>query len=164
LLAHYVGDIHQPLHVGAVYIDSAGNVVDPDSGTFDSITKTTGGNDLYLDQPAPRKKPRNLHHEWDTVRGAVVGMPVPAVVLDEASRVEPTPGSLEQWDVVWASESVVLSKDAFRDLAYEALDEKAKHYLVTLPEGYGGARNQVQRKRVIQAGARLAQILNAIWP
>ena len=29
LLAHYVGDIHQPLHVGAVYLDAAGDIVDP---------------------------------------------------------------------------------------------------------------------------------------
>jgi hypothetical protein len=33
LLAHYVGDIHQPLHVGAEYFDEAGHAVDPDKGT-----------------------------------------------------------------------------------------------------------------------------------
>src|SRR6266404_3183072 len=30
LLAHYVGDIHQPLHVGAEYFNQAGQAVDPD--------------------------------------------------------------------------------------------------------------------------------------
>jgi hypothetical protein len=35
LLAHYVGDIHQPLHVAAVYVDAGGHVIDPDMGTFD---------------------------------------------------------------------------------------------------------------------------------
>lgn len=30
LLAHYVGDIHQPLHVGVEYFDKAGQAVDPD--------------------------------------------------------------------------------------------------------------------------------------
>jgi hypothetical protein len=29
LLAHFVGDLHQPLHVGAIYLDTDGNVVDP---------------------------------------------------------------------------------------------------------------------------------------
>jgi len=29
LLAHLVGDLHQPLHVGAVYLDKDGNLVDP---------------------------------------------------------------------------------------------------------------------------------------
>src|SRR5438105_3801093 len=30
LLAHYVGDVHQPLHVGAEYFNQAGQAVDPD--------------------------------------------------------------------------------------------------------------------------------------
>src|SRR6476660_7222487 len=32
LLAHYVGDIHQPLHVGAQYFDQSGHKVNPDLG------------------------------------------------------------------------------------------------------------------------------------
>lgn len=43
LLAHYAGDIHQPLHVVAVYLDAAGHQVDPDGGTFDPGSKTRGG-------------------------------------------------------------------------------------------------------------------------
>ena len=31
LLTHLVGDLHQPLHVGAIYLDDAGNQVDPDA-------------------------------------------------------------------------------------------------------------------------------------
>ncbi|MDQ2824087.1 MAG: hypothetical protein M3R29_01400, partial [Verrucomicrobiota bacterium] len=46
LLAHFVGDIHQPLHVGAEYFDDAGQQIDPDK------TKTAledeGGNTLSL--------------------------------------------------------------------------------------------------------------------
>jgi hypothetical protein len=30
LLAHYVADIHQPLHVGAAYFDAQGRATDPD--------------------------------------------------------------------------------------------------------------------------------------
>src|SRR5690242_10795095 len=40
LLAHFVGDIHQPLHVGAVYLDHQGNVVDPDQPGFDPDSST----------------------------------------------------------------------------------------------------------------------------
>ena len=29
-LAHYVADIHQPLHVGANYFDAEGHAIDPD--------------------------------------------------------------------------------------------------------------------------------------
>src|SRR6202022_2055172 len=45
-LAHYVGDIHQPLHVGAEYFNQAGHAVDPDNnqpGVDDE-----GGNTLML--------------------------------------------------------------------------------------------------------------------
>src|ERR1041385_585087 len=31
LLSHYVGDVHQPLHVGADYFNQAGQAVDPDN-------------------------------------------------------------------------------------------------------------------------------------
>ena len=34
LLTHYVGDIHQPLHVTALYLDAKGNVVDPDRNGY----------------------------------------------------------------------------------------------------------------------------------
>ena len=35
LLAHFVGDLHQPLHVGAIYLNAAGGEVNPDVGVFD---------------------------------------------------------------------------------------------------------------------------------
>lgn len=49
MLAHLVGDLHQPLHVGAAYLDDKGNMVDPDvTHTIDPRTETAGGN-LILD-------------------------------------------------------------------------------------------------------------------
>ncbi len=33
LLAHFVGDLHQPLHVGTVYLDDDGKLVDPDKAS-----------------------------------------------------------------------------------------------------------------------------------
>src|SRR5258706_2547757 len=60
VLAHYVGDVHQPLHVGAIYLSAAGQEVDPDSGMFDRATKTRGGN-LIKDGTSA------LHHEWDEI-------------------------------------------------------------------------------------------------
>src|SRR5262245_42460163 len=46
VLVHYVGDIHQPLHVGAIYLNAQGKQVDPDAGTFNPATATRGGNQL----------------------------------------------------------------------------------------------------------------------
>ena len=46
LLAHYVGDIHQPLHVGAEYFNQTGQAVDPDKNQ--SGIEDEGGNTLVL--------------------------------------------------------------------------------------------------------------------
>jgi len=43
LLAHFVGDLHQPLHVGAIYLDAEAKPVDPARWT-DPLMDTVGGN------------------------------------------------------------------------------------------------------------------------
>src|SRR5262249_60819293 len=75
LLAHLVGDIHQPLHVGAKYFDKACQTsVDPNIGgtlpTFgigDTVAMTMGGNLILLVAPTPAVPPAsNLHLYWDS--------------------------------------------------------------------------------------------------
>jgi len=68
LLAHYVGDIHQPLHVGAEYFDGAGQAVDPDKGT--PGIGDEGGNTITLQLShgtAEKMAHRSvkLHGFWD---------------------------------------------------------------------------------------------------
>ena len=69
LLAHYVGDIHQPLHVGAMYFDKAsGRAVDPDKGAV--AIEDEGGNTimlrLYHGTPEEMtKRALKLHGFWD---------------------------------------------------------------------------------------------------
>jgi hypothetical protein len=68
LLAHYVADIHQPLHVGAEYFDQQGRVVDPDKDK--SALGDDGGNTFTLelsDEP-PRRRgihKKKFHGFWD---------------------------------------------------------------------------------------------------
>ena len=68
LLAHYVADIHQPLHVGAEYFDQQGRVADPDKDK--SALRDEGGNTFTLelsDEP-PRRRgihKKKLHGFWD---------------------------------------------------------------------------------------------------
>lgn len=68
LLAHYVGDIHQPLHIGAEYFDQQGRIADPDKNK--SALGDDGGNMLTLelsDEP-PRKRgmhKKKFHGFWD---------------------------------------------------------------------------------------------------
>src|SRR5271170_19056 len=76
-LAHMVGDLHQPLHVGAIYYaDDCAEVVDPNVagealskfGIGTIIVSTHGGNDLKL----PNGKSFHVAY-WDegTVTGAM---------------------------------------------------------------------------------------------
>jgi len=68
LLAHYVADIHQPLHVGAQYFDAQGRVADPDKNR--SALADEGGNTFTLelsDEP-PRTRgirKKKFHGFWD---------------------------------------------------------------------------------------------------
>jgi hypothetical protein len=67
LLAHCVGDIHQPLHVGAQYFGAQGRVADPDKDS--SCLPDEGGNTFTLelsDEP-PRRRGmhKTLHSFWD---------------------------------------------------------------------------------------------------
>jgi len=68
LLAHYVADIHQPLHVGAAYFDAQGRLVDPDKDR--SALPDEGGNTFTLeliDDP-PRRRGihrKKFHSFWD---------------------------------------------------------------------------------------------------
>src|SRR5205807_37572 len=68
LLAHFVGDIHQPLHVGAEYFNQAGQAVDPDKNQ--PGTEDEGGNTLMLKlirgTPEEMAHPGlKLHPFWD---------------------------------------------------------------------------------------------------
>ncbi len=67
LLVHFVGDIHQPLHVGAEYFDPAGNPANPNTTT--GFAGDKGGNSLSLVllslSDVHTTHPGNLHHFWD---------------------------------------------------------------------------------------------------
>src|SRR6266516_6914271 len=69
LLAHYVADIHQPLHVGAEYFDAQGHIADPDKNK--SALGDEGGNTFTLqlsDEPARARgvHKKKLHGFWDS--------------------------------------------------------------------------------------------------
>lgn len=66
LLSHYLGDIHQPLHVGAEYFDKSGHVVNPDK-VAESFGDQ-GGNTFFvmLKDTQTGGKRTTLHGFWDT--------------------------------------------------------------------------------------------------
>lgn len=157
MLSHFVEDLHQPLHVGAVYLNASGQLVDPDlAGADDPQTHTAGGNFI-------RDRFVNLHFEWDQIPDDL-GTTADGSLLRAAHRIPITAGPLDGWAAVWATESLRLARAAFASATFSP--DGAGHWVVRLddPETYARARATVQRAQLVKAGARLAQILNTLWP
>jgi S1/P1 Nuclease len=94
LLAHFVGDIHEPLHVGAEYFNRAGQPVDPDKGQ--AGLEDEGGNTLMLRLTRGRsevldKRGLKLHGFWDseTVAANLPAMPADLSREERFKLIEP---------------------------------------------------------------------------
>ncbi len=157
ILSHDVGDVHQPLHVGAVYLDAQGREVDPDRGMFDPQTKTRGANQL-IDHGRP------LHMEWDRVIARLNADHLGRSGVAEARSVLVTPGPATAWADVWATETLMASRAAFQNVAFGARDAATHRWSVALPDGYSSMRTALQERQLVLAGARVAQVLEAIFP
>lgn len=157
VLAHYVGDIHQPLHVGAIYLDASGHEVNPDTGTYNPATKTQGGNKI-LD------KGKDFHTaEWDAIPANLTAAKFKGGVA-QAKKVKATPGPINEWAAAWASDTVLASHTAFAGLTFGAEDTSKGTWPVTEPTGYSATKAALQKAQLVKAGARLAQLLQAIFP
>jgi hypothetical protein len=162
LLAHLVGDIHQPLHVGSVYLDSRNQPFDPGpSGTpIAKSSDTAGGNDI-------EDGGSNLHAEWDDVSSALDPLDLAAPLLAAAKAVKPTSGNPKDWPAAWASETLVVARGAFRGLTYARTGaQKTGDWVVQIADkpGYAAQRRSLQTQQIARAGARLARMLNTLWP
>jgi hypothetical protein len=157
LLSHYVGDIHQPLHVGAIYLDANGESVNPDTTTFDPKTDTHGGN--YINVPA---KATNLHSMWDAVPASFIVSHLNTEIFRRAKNVSVTKGQVYDWPASWASATLGAAGKAFKGLKFSPLQKG--YWTATLPANYSAKMNDIKKTQIVDAGARLAQLLEAIWP
>jgi hypothetical protein len=155
VLVHYVGDVHQPLHVGALYLAANGTRVDPAPGNFDPRTSTRGGNRLDLGQG-------NLHARWDHAPRDIDAARLGDRTIAQAAQIPPTAGPPESWPASWATETLVLSRTAYQGLVIDASNAKGD-WPVTEPAGYDRRVDELQRQQLVKAGARLAQLLEAIF-
>lgn len=160
-LAHFAGDIHQPLHC-ATDADAGGNCVNV-SG-FEPM--------------------RNLHAVWDiTLVRNLIARDGPGMITGMESRFR---GKLARWqnyggiDKI-AAESFDLAKSQVygkarpripviatfvevqpRDCATQA-PEGVRHVLVEGPRSYGAASLNMVRMQLYKGGVRLAAMLNQIY-
>ena len=172
LLAHFAGDIHQPLHVGNSFVSAQPpfRFVRPDGVEWRS---TLGGNALRY---GPQDT-YNLHSLWDShavnlamqksdvagyAQRLVQDVPVPAAWKDT--------GDVALWPERWASEALEYAEAAHKGvtiIAYLGPDEDgrvAHRWRVQPPSGYEEAARQRVRVQMAKGGYRLSATLRAIWP
>jgi len=127
LLAHYLGDIHQPLHVGAEYFDANGAAFEPSSSNKGFADQ--GGNKLTLFTfvGGKLKSVGKLHGYWDsqTVDNAF-GKATNATVAKRLAAQEPADwelsGSPETWAEQMANDILPLARQAHTRLTFTNVD------------------------------------------
>jgi S1/P1 Nuclease len=156
LLVHYAGDIHQPLHVGAIYLDAEGHPVAPDTAGYDLATETRGGNEILVSAG------HNLHAAWDATTASLYPDKVDKAWVAAAKAVPTSAGGFAQWSVSWATDTQKQAQKAFTGLKFGP--KSGKTWNVTMPRSYSKSMNAIKKTQLTKGGARLAQLLEAIWP
>jgi hypothetical protein len=188
LLTHLVGDIHQPLHVGAKYFDKTcetsvdPNIIGtpPSFGIGDSVAMTMGGNLILLAGPPPAVPPAaNLHLYWDSVAvlRAMQAAGSAHSEQDFAKLLAATPppgwetaGAPETWSAQWASEIMPLAVEAHARLTIRKGSKPSPFpftggctWETTLEPSYEDWAKAQARSQLAKAGFRLAVLLKAIF-
>jgi hypothetical protein len=123
LITHYVGDIHQPLHVGAQFFDATGNPFEPTETTHGF--EDQGGNKLTLFTFWKGKltSAGNFHSYWDTqtVENAF-GPAVDASIAQSLAAKTPSnwklDGDAATWSEQMANKIMPVSREAHNRLEY----------------------------------------------
>lgn len=155
LMAHYAGDIHQPLHVGAIYLDAQGVRINPDNGAYDPKTATRGGNSILV-------KGKNLHSMWDAVPTSMTASKVNAAWLSKARAIPADQGSPFDWPATWATGTLNGAQRAFQGVKFGPIS--GGHWNATLPTTYSATMSAIKKNQLTVGGAHLAELLQSIWP
>lgn len=160
LLTHFIGDLHQPLHVGSAYLDEYGKLVDPDiAHAVDPATSTIGGN-------AIKDQNLNLHFQWDEIP-IDIGDAATRELLAAARATPPSQGAIEEWPAYWASDTIQVAHQAFMGLSFQRIAPPPQvEWTVSYDDhlAYLFLADIIKRRQLAKGGARLAEILNTIWP
>ena len=193
LLVHFLGDIHQPLHVGCGFIDVHGPngailiVRDPLGIKQRNLPSDKGANDLIIDSDR-----KNLHSFWDftlvTSLMTTVGQEITSDTLGTFLKLNVRPkatwnprGPMNTWAAQWATDSLYLS----RDHTYKSVQIVRKRTIpvlssgqpvmrdgqpimqtvfdITHPSNYEALNRELVRRQLAKAGYRLAKLLDAVY-
>ncbi len=179
LLAHYLGDIHQPLHVGAQYFDAAGHPVNPDLGK--PALEDQGGNTILLEISGgdSSKKPK-MHGFWD-------GDPVKALFPAGMSELEkderksqmygaekdlvqafateepkawrlPANVPLKNYAETWANEILPIAREAHSRLSFQEMSTKTQDDGQVLATGTGHEKPMPDRLTYRAWAAKIVRV------
>lgn len=170
MVVHFVGDLHQPLHMACGYYD----VSDPahprlltDPAQCQGHPDDKGGNVLRF---GPDRWDE-LHGYWDTglvrkLSHSREASPLAKLLMASgAPDGAATGGDYHRWAEAWASESIAAARIAYRGITFgqaEVDDRGIRQIAITLPPGYDEQALPVVQRRLALAGYRLAALLNAI--
>jgi hypothetical protein len=173
LLAHFIGDMHQPLHVGNGFVTPRVPLafIVPTGPTG---WRTTLGGNLLVYGPENRF---NLHSYWDShaVNLSMGEEDVPTFSARLLKELPPQAawrpaGDAETWPAQIATEGLARSKDAHRGVELVAhlgpddVRRLAPHrWTIEQPSGYDDRARPLVRQQLALAGYRLAETLKAIW-
>ena len=126
LLAHYLGDIHQPLHVGAEYFNRDGDPFEPIPNNLGFADQ--GGNKLTLFTFVNGKRASmgKFHSYWDTrAVDNAFGNTQNATVAQRLAAREPDnwrlSGDIETWAEKLANEIMPIAREAHGRLQYRSI-------------------------------------------
>ena len=85
-------------------------------------------------------------------------------LLALAREVPKTQGPLASWPEQWASESVRQAASAFSGVSIGARQDGVWPAKLADPAAYEASAERIKRRQIARAGARLAAVLNALWP
>ena len=151
LLSHFVGDIHQPLHVGAEFFDKEGHPANPNK-TADTL-EDQGGNTLTLNLTSggtELTRHAKFHYYWDSETVVANLPPMPETISKEErhAKIEaakknlihefvtrepkdwrlPSSIALKDYAEAWANDIMPIAREAhdrlqFRDVAAKQMDD-----------------------------------------
>jgi hypothetical protein len=156
LLVHFVGDLHQPLHVGTRYLDDQGRPLEPADAQQAHAHDNAGGNAITL-------QGRKLHAVWDDLPGALTTRLLAGAGADAARAVPASSGPLTSWPAAWAGDTLHAAPQVFQGLKIGARSDGSWPATATEP-AYRQARENLQAAQLAKAGARLAQLLTVLLP
>lgn len=177
LLVHYLGDIHQPLHVGAEYFDAQGKPFDP--STSNPGFADQGGNllTLFTFVGGKLKSAGKFHSYWDgqTVQNAF-GTANDLTTAKKLAKMEPAgwklSGSGDTWAEQMANEIIPIAREAhtrleFSNVKFTPGDREIKSGRASEKKNSGGASYAswaatTVKTEIQKGGWRLAALVEEI--